>query len=321
MSQVACIILNYRDAKSALKAVHSVRASLGVRPQILVVDNASGDGSAEFLARSAEGAFELIANPENLGYAGGMNAGIRQALEKGADFLWLLTQDMTVESDALKTLLDLWPRLNQPGMLGSLTDFNGTEKVYFYRSFIEGGQVRHRTKGRSIPEIADLKNEYGPTDYVNGACVFTHRSVLEKVGLVPEEYFMYFEDSEWGLRAQRAGFKNYVSYRSRAHHWRDSAGFNNTAEYYCRRNAFLFKQRNGFAKPWTKTVELARLLKYYWKGRFKLLLKPNDPHLTKLVPVLKEVYRDLQEEHFGKRRLPTSSSAPDLHGANANRSK
>lgn len=319
MSQVACIILNFRDAGSTLRAVSSVRSSMDVKARIYVVDNGSGDGSAEELRRASAGLFEVIANTQNLGYAGGMNAGIRKALADGADFVWLLTQDMTVEPDALKILLDLWPRLSQPGMLGSLTDLNGTEKIYFYRSFIEGGQVRHRTKGRAIPEIPELSDEFGNTDYVNGACVFTHRSVIDKIGLIPEEYFMYFEDSEWGLRAQWKGFKNYVSYRSRVHHWRETTGFNNSAEYYCRRNAFLFKKRNGFTKPWTKTLELARLLKYYWKGRIKLLFKPEDSHQAKLVPVLSEVYQDLREERFGKRRSATEASCLSPGGANANR--
>jgi GT2 family glycosyltransferase len=275
---------------------------LGVHPRIYVVDNDSADGSLNVLSQASSGLFELIANRENFGYAGGMNAGIQKALADGVDYLWLLTQDMTVEADALRILRDLWNRLDRPGMLGSLTDLNGTEKVYFYRSFIEGGHVRHRTRGRSIVEIPELHHEFGFTDYVNGACVFTHRSVLDKVGLIPEEYFMYFEDSEWGLRAQRAGYKNYVSYRSRVHHWRQTDCFNSTAEYYCRRNAFLFKRRNGFAKPWTKTVELARLLKYYWKGRLKLAFNPENPALVKLVPLLREVYLDVRRERFGKRR-------------------
>ncbi len=266
-----------------------------------MVDNASPDHSVALLREKNFGRFQLLLNPENRGYAGGMNFGINQALADGADWLWLITQDITVEPNALKTLMDLWPKLDNPGMLGSLTDLNATEKIYFYRAFIENGQVRHKTKGRSIPEIPELRQEFGVTDYVNGACIFTHRSVIEKTGFIPEEYFMYFEDCEWGLRASRLGFNNYVSYCSRAHHWRESESFNPSAEYYCRRNSFLFKARNGFGKPWTKTLELARLYKLLFKFKIKSALGSKDVNIGKLIPILKEAASDLHSERFGKR--------------------
>lgn len=303
MKHIACIILNYRDPAAALRAVESVERSTGVSPRIYVVDNASNDGSAEILEHASQGRFQLLVNRMNGGYAAGMNAGLKKAFADGAEYFWLLTQDITVEPGALNTLVELWPRLDHPGMLGSVTDLNGSDKIYYFRSFIEGSRVRHRTKGRSFGEIPELALEFGPTDYVNGACVFTHRAVLEKTGLIPEEYFMYFEDCEWGLKAKRLGFKNYVSYRSRAHHWRETGGFNPGAEYYCRRNAFLFKKRNGFARPWTKTVELAGLTKHYFKARLKSLIT-GDERAARLAPILREVLRDLNQERFGQRPVP-----------------
>lgn len=301
MTQIACIILNYRDAKAAIKAAESVLASRGVKAKIYIVDNASNDGSVEILEQQNQGRFEVIKSAVNGGYAAGMNQGIKTALEQGAQYLWLLTQDITVEPDSLNHLCELWPRLERPGLLGSLTDFNGTDKLYFFRSFIENGHVRHRTKGRSIGDIPELKNEFGPTDYVNGACVFTHRSVIEKIGLIPEDYFMYFEDSDWGLAAQRAGFKNYVCYRSRAHHWRRLDEFNGNAEYFCRRNSYLFRKRNGFAKPWSKALEVLRLKKLYWKTRLKLAMGSKKQNLKLLAPILNEVAHDLKIERFGPR--------------------
>lgn len=260
--------------------------------EIFVVENGSPDESKQKL-EEALGASHVISAPVNLGYAGGMNLGLKHALEKtDAEFFWILTKDLTVERDCLRVLHELWPKLKNPGFLGSLTDLNATEKVYFYQAHIESdGRTRHGTKGRSIAEIPELKSEYGPSDYVNGACVFTQRSVLEKVGLIPEDYFLYFEDCEWGLRATRLGFKNYVSYRSRVHHHREVGAFSPTAEYYCRRNAYLFKKRNGFLRAWSKTSELLKIQKH----AFKSWLKGDK----KMLEVLKAVRRDIADEKSG----------------------
>jgi GT2 family glycosyltransferase len=256
-----------------------------------VVENGTGP---EALARLNEAlsSDQIISTPVNLGYAGGMNLGIRKALEEGADYLWLLTKDLTVEDNCLEILCSLWPRLQNPGFLGSLTDLNGTDAVYFFRSVISPkGQTAHGNRGRTIEEIPELIQEYGVTDYVNGACVFTHRRVIEEIGLIPEDYFLYFEDCEWGLRAKRAGFANYVSYRSRVHHHREVGAFSATAEYYCRRNSFLFKKRNGFIGPLTKTLELLKLRKAALKSFFR-----RD---WRMLQVLNAVSTDVKNEKSG----------------------
>lgn len=291
MSRVACIVLNYKDAQAATRMIESLRKSTYTNIEIFAVENGSGDDSAKILAQ-AVGEKNVITLSPNQGYAGGMNAGLKRALATDAEFFWLLTKDLTVEPDTLEKLVHLWPKLENPGMLGCLTDLNGTEKVYFFRSKIDGkGRTRHGTKGRSISEIPELKDEYGATDYVNGSCVFTHRKVLDKVGLIAEDYFLYFEDTDWGLRATRAGFKNYVSYRARVHHHREVGGFNRTAEYYCRRNAYLFKKKNGFATPFTKLAELIALR----KATLKCWLKGDK----RLMEVLRAVTADVRSEKSG----------------------
>lgn len=300
--KTACVILNYQNAAATLNAVQSVRRSTGCLPQIYVVDNNSNEHTRTTLRQaSTSGGFVLLANEINKGYAGGMNTGLRRALDDGADFVWLITQDVTVHPSTLQTLLDLWQGLERPGMLGSLTVLNDSDRVYFYKAHIENGNVRHRTKGRTASEIPELRADLGPTDYVNGSCILTHRDVIDKVGLIPEDYFMYFEDCEWGLRAARMGFKNYVSYKTRVHHWRDQTSFNENAEYYCRRNSFLFKKRNGFTKPWTKSLEILKVMKYYLKARLRIFLKPNDTQLRSFAAVLSEVSKDLRQEKYGKR--------------------
>jgi GT2 family glycosyltransferase len=156
--KTACIVLNYKGSESALRLARQLRELDWPEKQVFVVDNGSPDGSRQVLQREL-GMEAVVYTDVNLGYAGGMNLGLQHALQNtDAEFFWILTKDLTVERDALKVLHDLWPRLENPGFLGSLTDLNGTDKVYFYQAHIEGdGRTRHGTKGRSISEIPELR--------------------------------------------------------------------------------------------------------------------------------------------------------------------
>jgi GT2 family glycosyltransferase len=293
-AKIACILLNYRRPEEILPLLESVRRCEWLNKEIYIVENGTGSEAVDYM-NSLVGSANVISTPLNLGFAGGMNLGIRHALAQGADFVWCLSKDMTVEKDCLQVLHSLWSKLDNPGLVGSLTDLNGTDQVYFFRALIDRhGHSRHGNKGRNIGQIPELKNEFGPTDYVNGSCIFTHRTVLERTSLIPEDYFLYFEDCEFGLNAKRAGFNNYVSYKSRVHHRRALGEFNRTAEYYCRRNIYLFKKRNGFERPWTKCVELMKvkkaLLKSRWRGN------------SKMTEILKEVEADMRQEKIGPGR-------------------
>ncbi len=291
MGRTACVLLNYRNPEEILPLIDSVRRCEWPDKDIYACDNGTNPEAVAFL-ENLLGKDNVVSNPVNLGFAGGMNRGLQFALDKGAEFVWILSKDMTVESNCLRELHSLWPKLESPGLLGSLTDLNGTEKVYFFRGLIDSsGHTRHGNKGRTIAEIPELRAEWGPTDFVNGSCIFTHRSVIEKIGLIPEDYFLYYEDCEWGERARRAGFKNYVSYRSRVHHRRPVGEFNRTAEFYCRRNAYFFKKRNGYAKPWTKLVELFRTKKNLLKARLK-----GNRNLSEILEV---VEADIRNEKLG----------------------
>lgn len=298
---IAGIIVHYRSPESLIRTVQSFENLRWPNKKLIIVDNDSGGESIARL-RSQLHDVSLIESGRNGGYAAGMNRGIAEAQKLGAEYVWLLGQDITLEPDCLEILHDLWPRLQKPGFLGSLTDFNDTEEIYFFKASVDkDGRVRHRGENGSIRDFSELRSEYGTSDYVNGACLFTHRSVLDRVGPIPEEYFLYFEDVEWGLQSLRAGFQNYVSYRSRAHHHREVKARNWTAEYYCRRNQFLFKKRNGFLKRWAKERELLSLRWLKTRTRWKVLTKSEKSEHQKSVQVLKEVIRDLQNEKWGAR--------------------
>ena len=106
MSRVAAIILNYRRAEATLDCLAALSSTKGVDLDLLVVDNASGDGSEEAI-RKARPDVGLIQTGSNLGYAGGMNAGLRRVVDEGLhDFVLLINSDTLVDPDAVRTIVE-----------------------------------------------------------------------------------------------------------------------------------------------------------------------------------------------------------------------
>src|SRR5262245_60529224 len=103
--KVTVVILNYKRAEDTIACVRSVLASGYPDFGILLVDNASGDGSAERLAEAFP-ELPLVRHAENLGYAGGNNAGIRRAFQEGAVYVLVLNNDTIVKPDALRILVE-----------------------------------------------------------------------------------------------------------------------------------------------------------------------------------------------------------------------
>jgi len=153
---------------------------------------------------------KLIKNEKNLGFAGGVNVGIKYALKNGAEAVLLLNQDTIVEKDFLFPLLE-----NPADIVGPVIKFRRKGKwVYDFGGKIEWWGNRHfenyelRINGLTNYEL----------DYVSGCAMMVRRRVFEKIGLFDERYFLYFEDADFCLRAKKAGFKIAVEPKSTVIH-------------------------------------------------------------------------------------------------------
>lgn len=205
MVEVVAIVLNFRLAEDTLRVVEDLR-SCGVEDlHVLVLDNGSGDGSAERLRVALEGRdrHELLAFAENLGYCAAMNRGIARARELGADSVLFLNNDVRLPAGFLKVLRDCLR--NDP----SLAAVTPTIVTPDGRAWSEGGEVRAR------PNLVSLRNqgrEPTPTDagpaevpFVVGACALYRLGDLAAIGDLDEDYFMYWEDVDLGARLRAKG--------------------------------------------------------------------------------------------------------------------
>ncbi len=162
---------------------------------------AGGTASGEdaLLAAPPHGALTLIRSGENRGFAGGCNLGIRYALKRRADYVWLLNNDVVVESEALPEMVATANSDEKIGLVGSvLYDFDTPETIQAWG----GGSINWW-----MGTTKNLKTltEPGP-DYLTGASLLIRAAVIESIGLLDESYFFYGEDMDYSRRALEAGW-------------------------------------------------------------------------------------------------------------------
>lgn len=248
---VYIIVLNYNGCRDTLECLESLgRVSYG-NFRVVVVDNCSTDGSeAEIRARYHGHMF--IQTGKNLGYAEGNNAGIRLALEGRTDYVCLLNNDTTVTPDFLGPLVDLLEQDQTAGIAGPMVcDYydrdviqaTGSRADLYLGKFYQLNQGKKKDEVRGVLEV----------DYVAGACLLIRSELVEKIGLVPEEYFLFFEETEWCLKARRAGQKVVCVCESLIHHKgsKSTEKVGGIQEYYMTRNQIIFEQRNAGRLQWT----------------------------------------------------------------------
>ncbi len=171
---------------------------------------------------SWEAKLVVIRNDENLGYAGGNNVGLRYALSRGDfDFFWILNNDTVVSPDALSRLLERTEHDSAVGICGAtLLYYHQPEVVQaragaIYNKWL--GTTRHIGAFKKACERVDPAKVERRISYVVGACMFVSRAFLQEVGLLSEEYFLYYEEIDWVARA-RGRFRLAWSPESRVYH-------------------------------------------------------------------------------------------------------
>ncbi len=221
MASVLVSIVNWRTAEMALEASRAATVAMeGIEGAITIVDNASGDGSEEALragvARLGLDRVRVIQSGRNGGYGAGNNVAIRAGLPDGSapDFIYVLNPDAFPARGAIRALLDHMRRHPETAIAGShVHGPDGTPHASAFRFFSLGSEFEDAAKTGPISRLlADrivplpTPSEATRVDWVSGASMLLRRSVLDRIGLFDEAYFLYFEETDLCLRAARAGF-------------------------------------------------------------------------------------------------------------------
>jgi GT2 family glycosyltransferase len=230
--RILVIIVNYRTPEMTLRAVNAAVAALPDGGEVLLIDNGSGDGSAEVLqdAVAAPGMdpVRFIRSPRNGGFGAGNNIGFNAGMADGSepDFFYLLNSDAFPEPGCIETLLRHMQRNSRIGIAGShLRGLEGDPHISAFRfpgiaSEFEGAarigpitRLLHR-----FVVAPPLPHHAMRTDWVAGASVLLRAEMLRQIGWFDETYFLYFEETDLCLRAARAGWECWYLPEARAEH-------------------------------------------------------------------------------------------------------
>lgn len=248
--RVSIIILNWNSFEVTLECLLSLRKMDYRNFEVVVVDNGSVDSSAEELLKSAP-EIRLIRNETNRGFAGGCNAGMRDALGRATDYVLLLNNDTVVAPDFLRELVQVAESDTKIGALSPKILFfdrpdrlnyaGGTHR--FWRLFPEQFGIRQRDDGRF-----DQTRE---VSFLTGCALLIRAAVVRQVGVLEEVYFHFYEDIEWSLRVIAAGFKAMYVPKAviwhREHYVTSRNHGNGFIEYYLARNNVIFARKHV---PW-----------------------------------------------------------------------
>lgn len=215
--RVVISILNWNGAAKTLACLQSLKAQSYTNTTIRVVDNGSTDDSCAMIA-SAFPEVDLRGNSTNLGFAAGHNQVLREALGEGADYAWILNNDVEVQENALDALVELAESDPAIGLVSPvLYDRDDPSWVQFCGSWIDWAACEIRYS--SDPQEIAAQEAARPADMVLwGTALLIKRTVLERVGLLDEALFAYYEDSDLCVRAARSGFLSRVAFSSSVLH-------------------------------------------------------------------------------------------------------
>ncbi len=210
--KVAVLVLNYNSGNYVIKCLDSLFEMEYPYWELFIGDNKSTDESFSLVRKYFQGKklpnslkfYELTENPKNFGFARGVNLLIKRALERKADFILILNPDTIHKSDFLRKLVNAARRRKELGALSPTVKSAKNGRIWF-----SGGKIRW-IRQKAVHDRDKLIQPIHLTEFVPGCAMLIKKEVFERVGLLPEDYFLYYEDTDFCLQARRKGFKTAV---------------------------------------------------------------------------------------------------------------
>lgn len=217
---------------------------------ILIINNEREKYAEDiiFLASHYPG-IQIINNHRNLGFCAGANTGLKVALKNKSDFTLLLNDDVIVKRNIIEELLLPFRTNKKIGLVSPLImQYPDAQKIWYAGGYMSRFFAYSKTNKINKKLKKGIKSR--PTDVISGCCVMVKRKVWQKLGLLDEDLFMYFDDPDLSLRAWKKGFICFLVAKPLVIHLKKSAKLNSTEAYYYARNPFILisKHYAGYKK-------------------------------------------------------------------------
>lgn len=256
--RVVQLVLSWNRRDDTLALLAALARSTYANASVIVLDNASTDGSVDTI-RADFPAVEILPLHENRGYAGNNNIGLRAALARGADWMFVLNDDVIVAPDCVARLVAAAEGEAGVGLVGPMV-YHFDEPGVIQSA---GGRLDRRWRATHIARNQPDRGQFATraVDWLSGCALLVRRTVVEEVGLLDERFFLYWEETDWCLRARRKGWR--VLHVPGAKVWHKGVQRDYqprpAVTYYTTRNRFLLLATHrapllAWATAWTETV-------------------------------------------------------------------
>ena len=241
--ELSIITVNFNGSEDTGALIKSLRDHLSIPYELIVVDNGSEKDEAALL-RERYPFIKAIRSDKNLGFAGGNNMGIKEA---SGDYLFFLNNDTFVHDGSISCLVD---RMKRDPLLGGISPkivFADTAGGIQFAGYTRLSRITLRNRLVGYREQDQGQHDVArSTPYLHGAAMLVRREAIEKAGVLPEIYFLYYEELDWSVQIRRKGYM--LEYHPAAtiyHRESSSTGQDSPLKvYYMTRNRLLFARRN-----------------------------------------------------------------------------
>lgn len=252
--ELSIITVNYNGIADTVELIESLQSHLTIPYEMIVVDNGSLEDEASMLKQKFP-YIKGIRSEANLGFAGGNNLGIIHA---SAELLLFINNDTYVKDDSLVHLIERMKK--EPG-LGGISPkilFADQQGLIQFAGYTPLSRITLRNSliGFREPDVGQFDNPVY-TPYLHGAAMLVRKEAIDKAGMMPEIYFLYYEELDWSLQLRRAGYQlEYNPAASVFHKESSSVGQNTPLKaFYMTRNRLLFAKRNLL--PFDRSLSMA----------------------------------------------------------------
>lgn len=274
---ISFITICYNGFKDTCELIESLQAKIhSVSYEIIVVDNASREDEAARISQLYPSVVAIRSN-ENRGFSGGNNIGIRAAKGK---YLFFINNDTYIEADHIACLVERLESRPEIGGVSPKIRFAFPPQHIQFAGFTPLSRItlRNHMLGFDCPDDGIFDTPH-PTPYLHGAAMMLKREVIEKAGMMPEIFFLYYEELDWSTSMTRAGYELWYDPRCTIFHKesQSTGQLSKLRTYYLTRNRLFYARRNlkGFdciaSVLYQSTIAAAKnILTYTFKGRFDL---------------------------------------------------
>lgn len=289
MKKFAIIIVNFNCSKDTIETIDSLSKFGDKLFDIYLVDNHSKPEELTLLEKNLRNQVFFIKSKKNLGFAGANNLGIKQALKNSYKYLFLLNPDTLIEDASFFSKIETEMSTSNADIIGPLVRYYpDKDRIYFAGGFVNRctGLTIMKSKGLNISKISSSDNF--ECDFITGCSILIKREVFEEIGFLPEEYFLYFEETDFCLKAKNSGFRVVFTPKTYIFH-KVSSSITYLSDTYL---FYLVRNFRIFARKYVRNeCRLISFLFYYlvWVLGYAVLSVLKNKNFTSLKTIFKAV--------------------------------